>query len=396
MSEPEAFELELQRIASWLSDAIGGPVDLDDSQFRLLAYSSHSDDLDTVRLRSILERSAPAPVVAHLRRLGVEKAREPLRIAAAPDLGMQARVCVPIRSGETLLGFVWLLDGDQIDDAALALASRAAESAAEVLGRARLSRLGRRRREQELMELALAPDPADSRRGLEALVAERLLRGLGGLEVVVARGAAAEPAGDLDLAAEIVETVRRWTSPGEAACAATDSLEVVLILSGEDDAGIDRVTAHLTHVREDAVVGLAAADIDRGMGVALRRARWAAEVAAGPAGSKRVQRWERLGPLRYLADLPERVGALTELEPAMVALAATSAGRDLLSTMECYLDLGCDARAAASQLNLHRSSLYHRLSRCEEELEVSLRDGVQRLDLHLGLKAIRHAGLLGE
>jgi purine catabolism regulator len=73
---------------------------------------------------------------------------------------------------------------------------------------------------------------------------------------------------------------------------------------------------------------------------------------------------ERLGPL---LDLPgER-------------------GRDLLDTLEVYLHSGGRKTEAAAELEIERQSLYHRLSRIEEVLDVDLKDGDTVLALHLAV-----------
>lgn len=380
---------ELQRVAIRLAEAIGRPVDLDDARFRLLAHSSHDDAVDAVRLRTILERTTPQQVVDHLRRLGIERAVGWTRVAAEPELGLhQRRVCVPIRHRETLLGFVWLLDDGALDERAAELAQRAAAEAADVLSRARLSQSNRRRREQQLVLRAVGDDESTAAEALRELAAERLLREDQQPHVVVFAGAT----GPLDdvAAAELLRAVRRRTAAGEAACARVGG-EVVALCRLEPRE-LARLCDALTEDRADVVVGLGAADSAPHRGWA--QARWAAEVAAGPAGTARVQQWERLGALRYLVDVERRLGGLEEIEPRLAALAESAAGRELLTTLECHLDLGADARAAAQRLTLHRSSLYHRLARAEEELGISLRDGLQRLDVHLALKLARHLGAL--
>jgi purine catabolism regulator len=73
---------------------------------------------------------------------------------------------------------------------------------------------------------------------------------------------------------------------------------------------------------------------------------------------------ERLGPLRELPG--ER-------------------GKDLLDTLEAYLHSGGRKTEAAAALEIERQSLYHRLARIEEVLDVDLRDGDTILALHLAV-----------
>ncbi|GGP53705.1 helix-turn-helix domain-containing protein [Saccharothrix coeruleofusca] len=113
-------------------------------------------------------------------------------------------------------------------------------------------------------------------------------------------------------------------------------------------------------------------------GAAYQQALAAAELSALDPALPRVARWSELGAYRLL------LGA----SPGEV-LAGLSA--TLLATLETYLDSGCDARAAAARLHLHRTSLYYRLGRIAELTGRDLSDGAARLELHVALKLVRLA-----
>jgi DNA-binding PucR family transcriptional regulator len=57
-----------------------------------------------------------------------------------------------------------------------------------------------------------------------------------------------------------------------------------------------------------------------------------------------------------------------------------------VETLEAYLDRAGDAQAAAAALFVHRTTLYHRLRRIERIAGVDLRDGDDRLLLHMALR----------
>lgn len=402
IEEGEETSPALQRIADRLAAAIGRPVDIDDERFRLLAHSSHSQPVDSVRLASILNRSAPAPVIEHLRRLGVESAQRPLRVPACAELGMEARLCVPIRGPESALGYLWLLDDGTLDAAQEATAGAAAHEAASVLERARLTRIGLRSRVQALVLDAFGANSEQAAQALRLLRAQSLLADSDQLRAAIVIAAPGAVAG------EAVATLRRATGPGEAVCGVRDAQLLVLLAAGgaaEPERAFQRLPGEHPGLR--AGIGPAVSD-PRELPRSLSKARFAAELpcvqppARGDGAStatsntlaSAVRRWERLGPYRYLTGLSERVGPLQEIEPALAQLAREQSGRELLATLECFLDLGGHAREAAERLNLHRSSLYHRLARIEELLSIDLHDGVQRLDAHLAVKAARVAGLL--
>jgi DNA-binding PucR family transcriptional regulator len=85
---------------------------------------------------------------------------------------------------------------------------------------------------------------------------------------------------------------------------------------------------------------------------------------------------------------------MNSLHPGLTKLFEARDAHVWLQTLECYFDLGCDARGAAKLLFINRGTLYHRLHRIEEIAGVDLSSGRDRLALHLGLKLARLAGLL--
>jgi purine catabolism regulator len=119
---------------------------------------------------------------------------------------------------------------------------------------------------------------------------------------------------------------------------------------------------------------------------ALVRARLAAEAgAAGPVrawhDASRTEIGQLLLSMRGTPELiefsRERLGPLIEV--------GGERGRDLLETLEVYLHCGGRKTEAAGELEIERQSLYHRLARIEEILDVDLRDGDSALALHLAV-----------
>src|SRR5262245_61588729 len=99
-----------QELVNALAVDLERPVGIDDRRFRAIAYSSHDAGVDPVRMASILQREAPAEVIEWLESLGLRDAGSFVRVPANPGFEMSARVCLPIRFEEQLLGFLWLID----------------------------------------------------------------------------------------------------------------------------------------------------------------------------------------------------------------------------------------------------------------------------------------------
>jgi PucR family transcriptional regulator, purine catabolism regulatory protein len=118
----------------------------------------------------------------------------------------------------------------------------------------------------------------------------------------------------------------------------------------------------------------------------LERARLAAEAgSAGPPRSwhdaSRTEIGQLLLSIRGTPELlefsRERLGPLLDI--------GGDRGRDLLETLEVYLHCGGRKTEAANRLEIERQSLYHRLARIEEVLDVDLKDGDSMLALHLAV-----------
>jgi DNA-binding PucR family transcriptional regulator len=102
--------------------------------------------------------------------------------------------------------------------------------------------------------------------------------------------------------------------------------------------------------------------------------------------------WEALGVYALLIKLAPQELRPEVYPPPVLALVEHDDSGTLLTTVETYLDCAGDARRAAEALHIHRTTLYYRLERAEQVTGLSLRDGGDRLTLHLGVKLARLAG----
>jgi hypothetical protein len=121
--------------------------------------------------------------------------------------------------------------------------------------------------------------------------------------------------------------------------------------------------------------------------VSYRQALLAARVSASVPGVGDVASWNSLGAFRALVQLPPGERCDSCLDPRLDKLLA--ADGDLAQTVETYLDLGGDAGRTAEQLNVHRATLYYRLNKAQQLTGANLRDGNDRLALHLSFKLAR-------
>ena len=116
-----------------------------------------------------------------------------------------------------------------------------------------------------------------------------------------------------------------------------------------------------------------------------RQARLTARVAGVVPSFGDTPQWRDLGIYRTLALLPSDDAADLALDPRLRRL-FEGGDHQSITTLETYLDLGCDAKATYERLHIHRATLYYRLQKVEKVTGVNLADGNDRLALHLGFK----------
>lgn len=367
----------LQEIVDALSLSLGRPVLIDDAELRPLAYSTQFGELDHVRTASILGRLAPDEARVALFAEGIRTAAGPVHIPARPEIGMRARVCVPLVAAGRRLGYLWLFEEPAVSDDELRLARAAAAEAAALVGPDADAQLVRRRREQQLVTALLSADPAEAEQAAVQLETDHYLP-LRPVRVWVA--APAGPAGD-EWSAEALDRLRARLAAKQALCAELEGRLVCLAGERATPAVLEALGA-LNAPR--AVIGQGEAVDDLiDVGTSHRRALAALRVAAHEESG--MASWDALGVERVVTALPD--SALDDLPEGLRRLLAGD--QSLVRTLEAYLDHAGDVKRTAAALSLHRGGLYYRLRRIEEVAGVDLHDGEDRLLCHLALRLAR-------
>ena len=389
----------LQIIVDSLAADINRDVAVDDRQIRWLVHSPHEERPDPARLRSILSRRVSEEALQWAFSFGIEDAEGPVRLPANPEIGAEARVCIPLRAREVLLGFMFIVDPEEtLGPAQLAQAEEAAQAAAQVLYRERRLRELERERERWLLTHLLADDGSDAEEAARALADEGFLDA-GRAAVLVIR-ADADPARCEIAVGGALDRLRRLVPPrGGLEMRRADHGVFVLAL---DDAAVSpRDTAERLISLADETARAEAIDVVTRVGIggsgplpaaqrSYRQARDAVAVAQREPRFGRVAAWDELGVYRTLARFPPDLDD-DALHPGLIALLRDGAHAQLVETLEAYLDRAGDVKATAEALNLHRATLYYRLQRIEEITGARLKVGEDRLALHLGLRLARLA-----
>ena len=357
---------DLQDIVDDLETEIRRPISVEDRRWRLLAHSAQPDETDPVRQRSILTRETPPNVTAWLEGLGLQRARELVDVPPNDDLGMTRRGCLPIRHGDVLLGFLWVIVGDNpLSEAERAALARGGREVADNLWR-RLSEADEnRRRSESLLRAVLAGED-------EAGKLAAALRWLptGSFAVAVCEGAT-----------DVAERLRRRRGAADFAWIQDDTR---FVLIARDPDGLPDVLGSL-----GASGGVSAPFSDlANTRQAARQAELAALCVKAQHELGPIAAFDELGSWALVADLWDASGR--PFAPVQIlVLTMHRRGDQLLEALEGLLDAGGDVAEAARSLSMHRATLYRRLERIEHLTGLDLSRGDDRLLAHIGLRIHR-------
>jgi hypothetical protein len=390
----------LQEELDALAVRLGRSLTIDSTSGELIAYSTQRDDAagDRARISTILLRHV-APEVQRWQERHVGDGLDPVEVPANPELGMTARICVPLHRDGRVLGYLWVLQSggaptrEEREVLRRGAAALAGWLAAPTPG-ARSAAVGRE--VDRIVRRLFVDGQVDA----YPLLAEAVPGVVEGAVRVVAVVATAHGAprqlrtSEFSTLSNALTPVLRASVGYIGSYVSTSYVLVVMhhrtstdplpLLAATDDV-VDRCLdgdgegRFTVGVSDTAPLGL------RGATEVRKQALTAAELAAlDPALGKHVH-WSRLGAYRVLLS-----AAQSRTDRALAPLdEAGSSSSMLLETLETFLDLGGDIRNVAARLNLHRSSLYYRLDRIATLLDADLSDGLRRLELHLALKSRR-------
>jgi hypothetical protein len=355
---------DLQEIVDDLEAEIRRPISVEDRRWRLLAHSAQPDEADAVRRSSILTRETRPDVVAWLDGLGLQRARDLVDIPRNDELGMIRRGCLPIRHGDVLLGFLWVIVGDApLTDAEKQSLRRGGEEVAANLWARHRAADERLRRTREHLT-ALFHGSKDAAPDLAATLRWPVT---GSYAVVVCAGT------DQD-----AEKLKRSRAAHDVAYLEDGGALTILVrdpvrLKETLNVRSGGISSAFTQL-EDAPKARAQAEI------AALCAR--AQPTLGPTAA-----YHELGSWALIAELWTRTHA--PAPPPIQLLATHRRGDQLLEALEGLLEHGGDVADAAKRLNMHRATLYRRLERVEEITGLDLQSGDDRLSAHLGLRLYR-------
>ena len=380
---------DLFSLADAIAATVGGPVTIEDPQWRVLAYSNLDQEIDEPRRHTILGRTPPAEWQERMDAAGIARAlRRGDGVVRFEAEGIAPRLAAPIRAGGELLGSVWLAGEARTlaPDAEEQLLRAADLSAMHLIAHRASEDLRRRARGASVRELLDGLAPAGHRGPPVPL------------SVVVFDARADDRADWLTGAERVLSVVSLFAEAAhrEARCALVDERIWALVPATAESQGRLVALAEQVVRRVDDALGLPLAAVVAPPVGAVR------EVPAARATAERalvvLAGRPDLGPVVHADDVRSAAILLELLELAserpalrrgpLHELPANGRGAEQVATLRAYLDAHGDVGRAAERLAVHPNTLRYRLRRIVEVTGLDLDDPDERLVTELQLRLL--------
>ncbi|MHA7275950.1 PucR family transcriptional regulator [Arthrobacter sp. Hz1] len=390
---------EVDATVEAIAARLGRGLSLEDLDGVLLAYSSHQSAADRVRVNFLLSKRVPQDVSQWQLQHGIASAVRPVILPANPSLGMLGRVCVPLLVRGFRVGYLWVQqDSDEATPQVILHQLPGVrgdlDRLASLLLEGNTAASEHRRKRESTFLAGCDGTPA----GIDELAGWAELHNTAPWQVAVllAQGELPEPLDpQASLLAHRTAALQATVGVGSVLFSAGTPTVAVLLLTGGVGAGeyteiLRRYDRELAK-REGgnagtAILGLSEPFPDiRDLPGAFGQARQAVQASAVDGGLGPITDYRSTGCYQFLAAGGWK---LTSAKSVYFAeLEEQDKNAELLPVLELLYDKNGSVQDVASQLHLHRSTVYNRLGRIRSIIGADPLSGQVRLELHLALKA---------
>ena len=379
---------DIQHLVNQLAESLRRSVSIDDRSRHYLTSSRHFGDLDDLRMKVLLSRELSPEASEYLFSfVDAADCVGPIEVPANQSLGISRRRCYPVQEDETCVGYLWLIgDATKAEDRLIA-------QTLPLLTEALTHLTPRTPRQDSEMWISLPQQIIRSRRRtMQQLWSDQTIDLSSQVAVVTSYAPAlhlkdAVHAQSLDdFAAQ--STLDRRVSRLPAAARGDLAITLLRFPSGQPPQNIRMSQSH--DLKDHETLDIAFGHSDWGRLGDIERLVTQATLAAYTAfeWGRFVASWSDTGYFGLLLEAtledPTRV-----IPSEVTQLRTTGTGADLIKTASVFSQEAGDISKTSNRLRIHRTTLYYRLARIEELTGYDLKNGDERLALHIGTALIK-------
>ncbi|MFB7842524.1 PucR family transcriptional regulator [Microbacterium sp. NPDC056052] len=376
-------------LADAIAALLGAAVTIEDIGSRVLAFSSEGGELDAVRMSTILSRRVPDDFISFFRTNGALR-----RIMAGTgpfvtetSLGeTRPRLVIPLRVGVETLGSVWVMRDSLPDDELSAALKTLTHAAALTLLRWRMQEQGAREHHAASVKALLRGDPPSGRASLAGMA----LPALPWRAVALRNGTG--PAADVREDEETLgDEVALWTALlrrngwAEPVIAIAEGAAIAVLGAGSHAGGWDWLRAIVSRtLPADGVTVAAGRAVAEPEGLPTSVSDAVHVLRAGHTG---IVSYDDVWPALAVGHAMTALLPWVPAPPIELSTEPTVQERDLLRTLNAWLDAEGDIPAAARALRIHPNTVRLRLTKLRARTALDLTTPDSRLVTHLWARA---------
>ena len=400
--------------ANAIAALLDAPITIEDRSSRVLAFSGRQDEADRPRVETVLGLQVPERYARLLAERGVfrelHRSTQPVVVDPLPagdGTYTLSRVAIAVRAGEEVLGSIWVIAREPLNEERTEALCEAAKLVALHMLRVRAGADVERRLRADLVSTALEGG-AGAREAVDRLgLAERAV-------VVLALAVADHPEREGPADAGVASERERLTDAFAMHLSAVHPRSATALIGGTayglvpvaregsdgEDWAMQVARDFLERVGDRVPAVVAVGPVARDV-VALQRSRGSADrtlrvLRESPSGLQ-VARLSDLYVSTLMLEMSDLVAARGDQPTGPIArlLAYDARHRTrLVETLQAWLDAFGDVTAAASAVYVHPNTFRYRLRRLAEVGDLDLSDPEARfaalLQLRLVVPPLRH------
>ncbi|GAF64501.1 hypothetical protein BTS2_1394 [Bacillus sp. TS-2] len=402
-----SFE-SLEEFVDVISEQLQCPVTIEDANHDLLAYSTHDKQTDEARISTIIGRRVPEKVINRLWKEGIipklHQSEEPLIISSISDIGLGNRAAIAIRKNQEVLGYIWLLEGEQkLNQASVDLLKIVAEKAKNQLLKKNIQRKKKEQNHQEFLWQLITGHLEDHRE-----ITSKLYR----LSLPTSKPLAILLFSFNNLDSELSKKllyVAKTTQKLQSLIQTIDDNQLIVLVATENQGSSNSILSTFVQTfKQQISERFSMKNVVTGIGYAyddFKLIKNSYEEALRVVQLKKLYRDElmnsefmhELGVFKYI-DILKRAEAIHGVEKSAVIEQLKDYDQknqtNLVETLEVILNKDGNVNEAAKKLHCHVNTLNYRIKRIQEITGISLKDPVQKLGLYLDLKLLNKSNEL--
>ncbi|MEK4030062.1 helix-turn-helix domain-containing protein [Pseudobacillus sp. FSL P4-0506] len=387
----------LEVLADLISEELECPITIEDDNHRIIAYSRHEDEVDPVRIATIMRRRVPENVINSLWKVGaipkLFETEEPVTVPRIDQVGIRERVAISVRKNKEVVGFIWAHPRKPFNEEKIMILKEAAKAVKNQLIQRQKQKTETEKNYEELF-WKLLTGHFTRLRDLEQVNERYNLVLKGALAVVI-----------LDFLQPISQPVERQTSylvetmqQLPIIARTFDNGQLILLVrlpEKETEQAIGDFTNNLINkIKErQQITGIIAAsgsvtnnplELARSYQEALYVLKVKQQFSLAAAS---IFSYDKLGVFQFIEDLAAIRKQSGYTNPAIEKLSQYDRDHhaNLQETIFVFLHHDGNMNDAAKALHIHANTLAYRLKRISEIAGINLKDANQKITLYLDL-----------